>query len=185
MFGRDYLAVLLLTCLYSHPVVGRRDPELYCGACMALVDEMDYAIKQVDPRRMIEVGSFRVQPDGSQKQTKIPYATSETHLMELLETICDKMNDYAERKDPETQKKTYIRFNNREGESEPKELTNVSISAEVSKVLKFACESILDDHEDDIIHLFMNKQKNIHNKLCGHFSDLCPDLDEVPLRDEL
>ncbi|XP_077993767.1 protein canopy homolog 1-like [Glandiceps talaboti] len=185
MWKLTVIQVVLLSCLYLQSVCGRRDPELYCGACKALIDEIDYAVKQVDPRKTIDVGSFRVLPDGSQKQSKVPYATSEIHLMEVLETVCEKMSDYAESRDPTTNTKSYIRFNNREGEKEAKELSNVAISAEVSSKLKYACESIADDHEDDIIHLFTNKQQNIHYKLCGHHAELCHDLKEVPLRDEL
>lgn len=36
------------------------------AACRALVDEMEWAISQVDPKKMIQTGSFRINPDGSQ-----------------------------------------------------------------------------------------------------------------------
>lgn len=36
------------------------------SACRALVDEMDWAISQIDPKKMIQTGSFRINPDGSQ-----------------------------------------------------------------------------------------------------------------------
>ncbi|MEQ2170740.1 hypothetical protein GOODEAATRI_003469 [Goodea atripinnis] len=36
------------------------------SACRALVDEMEWAISQVDPKKMIQTGSFRINPDGSQ-----------------------------------------------------------------------------------------------------------------------
>lgn len=36
------------------------------AACRALVDEMEWAISQIDPKKMIQTGSFRINPDGSQ-----------------------------------------------------------------------------------------------------------------------
>lgn len=41
-------------------------PSLPHAACRALVDEMEWAISQVDPKKMIQTGSFRINPDGSQ-----------------------------------------------------------------------------------------------------------------------
>jgi len=35
-------------------------------ACRALVDEMEWAISQVDPKKTTQTGSFRINPDGSQ-----------------------------------------------------------------------------------------------------------------------
>ncbi|XP_010079904.1 PREDICTED: protein canopy homolog 2-like, partial [Pterocles gutturalis] len=34
--------------------------------CRALVDELEWEIAQVDPRKTIQMGSFRINPDGSQ-----------------------------------------------------------------------------------------------------------------------
>ncbi|GCB63754.1 hypothetical protein scyTo_0013243, partial [Scyliorhinus torazame] len=64
------LALLLaaVTLLLLLPQVrGAKDPEVYCGVCRALVAEIDWAIKKVDPKKTIQVGSFRISPDGSQK----------------------------------------------------------------------------------------------------------------------
>ncbi|XP_002733698.1 protein canopy homolog 1-like [Saccoglossus kowalevskii] len=173
--------------LYLHLAIAKKDMELYCGACLALVDEVEYAINSVDPRETIDVGSFRVLPDGSQKQMKVPYATSEVHLMEVLETVCDQMKDYALHTDPDTDEKSYMRYNNRENEKDkPITLSNVSISADVSKALRIACENIVEDYEDDIIHLFTNKQNNIHYKLCADSAELCNDMEDTPPpKDEL
>jgi hypothetical protein len=35
-------------------------------ACRALVDEMEWAISKVDPKKTVQTGSFRINPDGSQ-----------------------------------------------------------------------------------------------------------------------
>ena len=53
-------------------------PCIFCqSACRALVDEMEWAISQVDPKKMIQTGSFRINPDGSQSirevRTRLPW----------------------------------------------------------------------------------------------------------------
>lgn len=42
-------------------------------ACRALVDEMEWAISQIDPKKMIQTGSFRINPDGSQSVREVKY----------------------------------------------------------------------------------------------------------------
>uniref|UniRef100_A0A8C5JL70 DUF3456 domain-containing protein n=1 Tax=Junco hyemalis TaxID=40217 RepID=A0A8C5JL70_JUNHY len=42
-----------------------------CGSCRALVDELEWEIAQVDPRKTIQMGSFRINPDGSQSVVEV------------------------------------------------------------------------------------------------------------------
>lgn len=56
---------------------------------------MDLAISKVDPAKKVEVGNFRLDPSGSATSRKISLTKSEMYLTELMETICDKMDDYA------------------------------------------------------------------------------------------
>ena len=52
---------------------------------------------QIDPKKVVEGGSYRIAGDGSQPGTRnVPYARSQTHLNELIENICEKMEDYAQ-----------------------------------------------------------------------------------------
>ncbi|GCC31916.1 protein canopy-1 [Chiloscyllium punctatum] len=172
---RGALALLLVALLALSPQVhGEKNPELYCGVCRALVAELDWAIKQVDPKKTIQVGSFRISPDGSQKPNEIPYAKSETHLLELFETICSNMDDYALYVDPETQKKTYMRFAPRDSEKLGSvDFKNFKFDPENSKSLKFVCESILEEYEEEIISLFAHETDHVADKLCSEKSEIC------------
>ncbi|XP_069770881.1 protein canopy homolog 1-like isoform X2 [Narcine bancroftii] len=137
---RRDVALLLgwLLALSSPWACAERDAEVYCGVCRALVDEIDWAVKKMDPKKTIQVGSFRISPDGSQKPNEIPYARSETHLLELFETICSNMDDYALYVDPETQKRTYMRFAPRDTEKMGSvDFKNFKFDPENSKSLKF------------------------------------------------
>lgn len=42
-------------------------------ACRALVDELEWEIAQVDPKKTIQMGSFRINPDGSQSVVEVTY----------------------------------------------------------------------------------------------------------------
>ena len=55
------------------------------------------------------------------------YAGSESHMIELLESVCDKMKDYATTSDPNTGVKGYTRINTRPGESLT--ISNVNLSS--------------------------------------------------------
>nr|XP_004225596.1 protein canopy homolog 2-like [Ciona intestinalis] len=97
-------AVYLLLLISIIPLVAcKKDLNLYCGACKAIMHEVDYSIQQVDPNKKIDVGSFRVDPNGKTRTVQKSYARSESHLTGLLERVCSEISDnYVESKDPET-----------------------------------------------------------------------------------
>lgn len=45
-------------------------------ACRALVDELEWEIAQVDPKKTIQMGSFRINPDGSQSVVEVTVTVS-------------------------------------------------------------------------------------------------------------
>ncbi|KAM6948294.1 protein canopy-1 [Aplochiton taeniatus] len=154
---------------------GMKDQVLYCSACKAVVSELNYSISQVDPKKTINIGSFRLNPDGSMIDKKVPLARSEAHLSELLERVCDSMSDYALYSDPNTQEKHYQRFAPRgNGDKTFPDFKNFKFDGpEASGALKFACESVVEELEDDIITLFAEDADHVVDKLCNQISDYC------------
>ncbi|XP_075055700.1 protein canopy homolog 2 [Mixophyes fleayi] len=151
--------------------LARRGQDVHCGACRALVDELEWEIAQVDPKKTIQKGSFRINPDGSQSIIEVPYARTEAHLMELLEQICEKMTEYGERIDPDTNRKIYLRVLSRDGKK--MDASNTNIGREVISDLKFTCERIVEQYEDELIELFSHETENVKDKLCSKRTDLC------------
>uniref|UniRef100_A0A674MLM7 Canopy FGF signaling regulator 2 n=1 Tax=Takifugu rubripes TaxID=31033 RepID=A0A674MLM7_TAKRU len=139
-------------------------PSLLHTACRALVDEMEWAISQVDPKKMIQTGSFRINPDGSQSIREVPLARSEGNLLELMEGVCERMEDYGEVTDPSTDRKSYVRIKPRSGEA--MDLSEATLDSRVTASLKFACETIVEHHEDEIIEFFAHETDNVKDKLC-------------------
>ncbi|NXP42672.1 CNPY2 protein, partial [Leiothrix lutea] len=134
-------------------------------ACRALVDELEWEIAQVDPRKTIQMGSFRINPDGSQSVVEVPYARSEAHLTELLERVCERMKEYGERADPATQRKSYVRVISRDGTK--MDLSGVKFDGDVTSSLKFACESIAEEYEDELIEFLSHEAENVKDRLCS------------------
>ncbi|XP_018861033.1 protein canopy homolog 2 isoform X1 [Parus major] len=174
------LALALASLL---PTAGaRRSQDLHCGACRALVDELEWEIAQVDPRKTIQMGSFRINPDGSQSVVEVPYARSEAHLTELLERVCEKMKEYGEKVDPATHRKSYVRVISHDGTK--MDLSGVKFDGDVTSSLKFACESIAEEYEDELIEFLSHEAENVKDRLCSKRTDLCDHALHIP-HDEL
>ncbi|XP_053872992.1 protein canopy homolog 1 isoform X1 [Malaclemys terrapin pileata] len=167
------LALLLLLTFSSNNVEGEQDQEVFCGACKALVDELLYDIRKVNPKRTVDVGSFRISLDGTQERSKVPLAKSETYLTEVLENICDRMNDYQLQVDPQTQKRTFKRFAPRKDEKIYADFKKFYFYSDAYKPLKFACESIIEEYEDEIFSLIAQEADYLADKLCSEKSGLC------------
>ncbi|XP_010214956.1 PREDICTED: protein canopy homolog 2, partial [Tinamus guttatus] len=142
VLGRFQFRVSLWRHLCRAPGSGRCPqrpaplPSPSLAACRALVDELEWEIAQVDPKKTIQMGSFRINPDGSQSVGEVPYARSEAHLTELLERVCEKMKEYGEKVDPSTHRKTYVRVISHDGTKA--DLSGVKIDGDVASSLKFA-----------------------------------------------
>ncbi|XP_030631265.1 protein canopy-1 [Chanos chanos] len=167
--------MLLAVFIFCETTEGKKDKMVYCSACMAIADEMNYSISQIDPKKTLHVGGFRVSPDGSLMEKKIPLARSETQLSELLEDVCERMNDYAIYEDPDTKQSRYKRFAPRGNDNlNFPDFKNFKFDGpDASSALKFACENIVEEYEDDIISLFSKETKHVAQKLCNEVSGHC------------
>lgn len=67
---------------------------------------------------------------------QIPLARSEGNLLDLMETVCERMVDYGERVDSSTNRKSYIRIKPRNGEA--MDLSEATLDSRVTASLKFA-----------------------------------------------
>ncbi|KAG8443565.1 hypothetical protein GDO86_012100 [Hymenochirus boettgeri] len=154
---RLHFGIMVAAFLICH-VEGKRDPVLYCGACRALVEELYYEIRKIDPKKMVVV----------------PLAKSELYLTEVLENVCEKMNDYGLYVDPSTQEKSYRRFAPRDNEGIGSvDFKNFKFNPEESNTLKYACERVVEEHEDEVISVITKEAENLTNKLCTEKTGLC------------
>ncbi|XP_029450563.1 protein canopy homolog 2 isoform X2 [Rhinatrema bivittatum] len=171
VWGYNFVCLTALLVLPRHRVFARRSQDLRCGACRALVDELEWEISQVDPKKTIQLGSFRINPDGSQSVIEIPYSRSETHLTELLERVCENMREYGEKVDSSTHRKSYVRVLSRDGTK--MDLSDTKIHGDMISDLKFECEHIAEEYEDELIEFFSHDVENVKDRLCSKRTDLC------------
>ncbi|XP_068229837.1 protein seele [Palaemon carinicauda] len=151
-----------------------------CAVCNSLVSELHEAIDKVDPRKKIDVGSYRLDKDGKQKLSSVQYAGSEMHMLEVLESVCDSFKDYAQARHKETGKLEAIRLvvngamNPRFGEYEMVQ------DPDLNRGLNFHCESIVEEYEDEIVSHFRKSsdldRESSQLKFCNEMTDICKDL---------
>lgn len=158
----------------------KKDRDLQCAVCRALVDEVNYGISQVDPKKTVQVGSFRVDGNGNQNTYKKPYARSEIHLTDLFENICQKFSQYALTKNSKG-KSSVIPTSSRDGKGIA--LKDVTISSEATKQMKYSCETMVEEYEEDMIKVFGKADgENTESQICGDIAELCSTEDlEVPM----
>lgn len=146
------------------------DRDLSCAVCRALVDEVEFEIRKIDPKKTIQVGSFRVDSKGNQGTYEKPYARSEVHLLELFEHVCEKFKDYAESTNSAGQR-SVARTAAREGGT--LSLSNIKISGDTQKVIKFHCEHLVEEFEEEMISLFRRNTQDIEKHICCDITRQC------------
>uniref|UniRef100_A0A8C0SAG6 Canopy FGF signaling regulator 1 n=1 Tax=Canis lupus familiaris TaxID=9615 RepID=A0A8C0SAG6_CANLF len=98
---------------------------------------------------------------------QMPLAHSEAFLADLLDGVCERMNDYKLEEDPVTKKKAFKRFAPRKGDKIYKEFKKFYFYSDAYRPLKFACEAIIEEHEDEISSLIAQEAHHLADKLCS------------------
>lgn len=125
--------------------------EVKCQVCRTVVKESIKAINSADPKKMVPIGSFRLQADGTQKQKTVPYAGSEIHMHDVLEKVCSSMDNYAQATHKEDGELALIDLS-----KEVEKLSSYTLlpDPESNTKLKKYCEDFLGEYEDDFIRIF-------------------------------
>jgi len=156
------------------------DPKtLKCLVCKNLIKEFDAAIWKIDPKKMIDTGTFRVNEKGSQERTIVPYARSQIHLLELTENICKQFEDYAQAKTKKSGEPTIIRITTPDGNMNP-EFGTVDIVPDdnLNTRLKFHCETIVEEMDEHFLELLADDSNTptLEQKICVEEGAYCPSL---------
>jgi len=148
---------------------------ILCTMCRIVVTEANWSIGQIDPKKVIETGSFRVDPDGQQPyKIKKKYARSETYLEELLEDICDKLRNYAELKTQKPLESKHIvrwqGFN-----KETLQVKDLKLDYDAGKNLIYKCNDFMEEHFDWVIDSLQREDIDNYEKfICGEeAADVC------------
>ncbi|CAG5136841.1 unnamed protein product [Candidula unifasciata] len=152
----------------------------YCSVCRAVVSEAEWIVSQVDPKKSIQVGSFRVDPKGNQKIKDKQYARSEVHLEEVIESVCEKMRLYSEitLDDGSVQMVRTVGFNGRRLETD-----GLKLASDEGRAFMYKCDHFLEDHEEELISQLQRENiPNYEKLICGEKLGVCAmDVLETPM----
>ena len=147
------------------------------------MNEIELAVSKVDPKKKVEVGGFRLDVSGDSKGRMIPYAKSEMYLTELMENICDKMDDYAKARYKSNGKPTVLKMVTDSGMNPDMGKVDFVQEGDLNKSLKHFCLEILEDYEEDVLKIFMAEGpvKDVDITLCSQKAKYC---NELPIEDD-
>lgn len=106
--------------------------------CQASLEELDDEIRKIDPKKKVDIGGYRLDASGNAKMKSVPQAKSEVHLSELIDKVCDKMDDYVRATWKSNGQLTLLRLMDKNGGMNP-DMSHVDIiqDGDLNKSLKF------------------------------------------------
>jgi len=157
------------------------DPKtLKCLVCQNLVKEFDAEIFKIDPKKMVDTGTFRINEKGNQQRQIVPYARSQMHLLELTENICKNFEDYAQAKTKRAGKPTIIRITTPDGNMNPEfGMVDIVPDENLNTRLKFHCETVVEEMDEHFLELLADEANTstiIGQKICVEEGAYCKNL---------
>jgi len=160
-----------------------KSKEIKCVVCKSLMMELYDVISKVDPRKTIDVGSYRIQSDGKADTKPKKYAGSEIHMMDVLETVCDSMDDYAQVRHKETDELDVIKLVVNGALNPHFSEYEVVQDPELNKSVKYHCQTLVEEYEDEIIaHFRVNSEQDVkkaQKQFCIKENQICTVRDEL------
>ena len=179
MMKNSVFTTLLISFII--PVIVAKDSydEKKCAACHVVVDKIENEIESTDPDELLDVESYRVDPNGKYIEKKVKYARSETHMSDIMDEVCKNFSTYIVTKHPETGETQYVNMNpggdieKHKGFQFMMNIARSSISEKDIKDLAKNCEYIIDEHEDEIIEHFKAPSEHSKEIFCEDITKLC------------
>ncbi|XP_023535791.1 protein canopy-1-like [Cucurbita pepo subsp. pepo] len=157
--------VLLLMVIYFG-VVNCIDDK--CAACNAVAEEIERGLSNEKPRNHLDM-RHRLDSKGQRKGKVIDYRVSELRVVELLDGLCEKMQDYTIEKTDSTGKQ-WIKVDDWDN------LTNKQEARAYSKDISTYCGRLLEETEDDLAELIKKgsvRPGAVSKVLCHDLSRHC------------
>ncbi|KXJ78464.1 hypothetical protein RP20_CCG004571 [Aedes albopictus] len=181
------VGTLMLVTVASgqHPAARPISPkEVKCLVCKATMNEMELAVSKVDPKKKIDVGDYRLDATGDSKKKKtILYAKSEMYLTELMESVCDRMDDYAKARYKKNGRPVVLKMMTEMGMNPEMSEVDFVQEGDLNKSLKHLCLEVVEDYEEDILKMYQQEDavKDTDIRLCSQVANIC---NEQPIEDD-
>ncbi|XP_075166419.1 canopy family protein seele [Haematobia irritans] len=157
--------------------------DVKCHVCKAVVNEMEEEIGKVDPKKKIEVSGFRLDAHGNAVGKSVPMAKSEMFLSEVMDNICEKMDDYLKATYKKTGKFTLMKIMI-DGKMNPlsSEVDFVQ-DGDLNKSLGHYCLEFVENHEDALLKHFKadTLSEHLDIRICSEDAGYCND---APIQEE-
>ncbi|CAD6252161.1 unnamed protein product [Miscanthus lutarioriparius] len=159
------LAAILAAAVTSASAIGDK-----CAACKAVAAELEVGISSEKPRNHLDLRN-RLNSKGQREGKVIDYRVSELRVVELLDGLCDKMQDYTLKK-LESGEKGWVKVT----DWNSFQTENKAAARAHSKNLSTFCGRLLEETEDELaewIKTSCTESENVSKALCEDISKHC------------
>ncbi|KAM7344318.1 canopy family protein seele [Cochliomyia hominivorax] len=178
--------IVLIICVYMTSASAAQkftSEQVKCHVCKAVVQEIEDDVSKVDPNKRVDVSGFRLDTSGNTISKSVPLSKSEMFLTEVMERVCDRMEDYLRATHKKTGKFMLMKIMV-DGKMNP-ESSNVDFiqDEDLNKSLGHYCLEILEDHEEAFLKSFQSPilDEDLDIKICSEQAKYCKD---APLQEE-
>ncbi|XP_047322998.1 protein canopy-1 [Impatiens glandulifera] len=141
-----------------------------CAACNAIAEELEIGLAKEKPRNNLDM-RHRLNSKGQREGKVIDYRVSELRVVDLLDGLCDKMQDYTLQKTDST-RQLWIKMPNWDN--------NLTINKQEaranSKDISTYCGRLLEKTEDELTELMKKglvEAGDVSKVLCQDLSKHC------------
>ncbi|XP_047076075.1 protein canopy-1-like isoform X2 [Lolium rigidum] len=177
------LLILLAVFLAAAPATSASAIGDKCAACKAVAAELEIGMSSEKPRNHLDLRN-RLNSRGQREGKVIDYRVSELRIVELLDDLCDKMQDYTLQK-LDSGEKEWVKVTNWNSYQTDKK----AAARAHSKNLSSYCGRLLEETEDELAEWIKTSSAeagNVSKALCGDISKHCQSTRATtPIDDEL
>ncbi|KAF5794371.1 hypothetical protein HanRHA438_Chr08g0338511 [Helianthus annuus] len=140
-----------------------------CRACNAVAEELELELMKEKPKNHLDM-RHRLDSKGQRQGKVIDYKVSELRVVDLLDGLCDKMQDYTLQKVDST-KKIWMKVDDWDNIT-----SNKQESRAYSKEISSYCGRLLEETEDELADLIKKgsvKVGEVSKVLCHDLSKHC------------
>ncbi|XP_030380683.1 protein seele [Scaptodrosophila lebanonensis] len=178
MLGK-YLLLFSIALLATLPAHGYSftSKEVKCHVCKATVQELEDAIAKEDAHKMVDVSGFRLDAHGNSISKRVRFVKSEMFLTELMEKICEKMEDYLKATYKSNGKFTLLKMIVNGKMNPESSLVDFVQDGDLNKSLGHFCLEVLEDNEDAFLKEFQAEDvgNDLDIKICSEQAKYCED----------
>ncbi|XP_068660157.1 uncharacterized protein [Aristolochia californica] len=152
-----------------------------CAACSAVAAELEIGLSNEKPRNHLDM-RHRLDSKGQREGKVIDYRVSELRVVELLDNLCDKMQDYTLQK-VDTSQREWVKVHSWDSLKADKQEAKAH-----AKDISTYCGRLLEETEDELAGLIRKglvRAGDVKKVLCQDLSRHCGQYSSNDLTDEV